>query len=189
MSELKDFAQWRVDVTGSKEEVYFSDTAAEVDIEKFHLTEKIKTLILNGWQGNGHRSRSEADEAVIVALLSKGATDDEIRGIFQSYPVGQKYREKGAAGDKYLAHSIARAKEYISSTESEAGGGSGDGAAQTDTTRVLPKINAGDLNLARVADAAWDVLVAANRPPFLFRYGAVIARIETAIRARLLSAS
>ena len=52
--------------------------------------------------------------AVITALLSSRTTEDEIRAVFQSYPIGEKYQEKGAAGDQYLAHSIGAATNFLS---------------------------------------------------------------------------
>jgi len=44
----------------------------------------------------------------------------------------------------------------------------------------LPRINAGDLDLPRASEAAWGALLAANEPPFIFRYGGLPARIEAA---------
>lgn len=43
----------------------------------------------------------------------------------------------------------------------------------------MPTIDAGDLDLARVTTLVWDALLAANSPPSLFRYGGLLARIET----------
>ena len=57
--------------------------------------------------------RSETDQRVITAMLGAGHTPDEVRSVFQRYPIGQKYREKGASGDHYLAHSIDKARAYL----------------------------------------------------------------------------
>jgi len=47
-----------------------------------------------------------------------------------------------------------------------------------DDTPTLPLIDAGDLNLSRVSQAALEALIAANAPPRLFHYGGMLARLE-----------
>ncbi len=42
----------------------------------------------------------------------------------------------------------------------------------------LPEIDAGDLDLPRVAAAAWEALQGKNEPPYLFRYGGLPARLK-----------
>src|SRR5262245_5242138 len=44
--------------------------------------------------------------------------------------------------------------------------------------KALPKTDAGDHNLVRVVEAAWQALKAANDPPFMFRYGDFLAQID-----------
>jgi hypothetical protein len=91
--------------------VHFSRKIRLVDLDKFKLTPRVLELIKSGWDGTPYKSRSEADQAVITALVRAQAKDDEIRAIFARYPIGEKYRE--GAGDKYLHHSIATAKRFI----------------------------------------------------------------------------
>jgi hypothetical protein len=81
-------------------------------IHRWHLTDKILGLIQNGAEMG---TRSESDQAVITALVSVGATDDQIRAIFDSYSIGTqgKYAQKGAHALRYLATSIARARQYV----------------------------------------------------------------------------
>lgn len=59
-------------------------------------------------------SRSENDQTVISALILAGATDDQIRAVFEHYPIGAqgKYADKGGNATRYLAHSIARARAW-----------------------------------------------------------------------------
>src|SRR5262249_21331143 len=111
---LTDFDPWKIEVrqTG-KRHINFTNSCSNVDIQKFNLSNKIMELITEGWCGKGYPSRSEADEAVIVALLTEGATYEEIRAVFKKYPIGEKYREKRASGDNYLMYSIASAEDYI----------------------------------------------------------------------------
>jgi len=95
---LSDFDRWKIDGQHhrSNRKVNFTDSIVDVDIYNFGLSTKIITLIKGDWRQYSYQSRSEADQAVVTALLAKGANDDEIRAIFQCYPVGQKYRAKGS---------------------------------------------------------------------------------------------
>ena len=112
---ISDFEQWKI-VTHHQHgntKVEFTESTVDVDIRKFGLSTKIIDLINGEWQRYGYKSRSEADQAVVTALIAKGATPDEVKAIFHSYPVGQKYREKGSAGNAYLKHCIQSAKNHI----------------------------------------------------------------------------
>ncbi|MEW6144128.1 MAG: hypothetical protein AB1598_03810 [Thermodesulfobacteriota bacterium] len=60
-----------------------------------------------------YRSRSEADEAIIASLLSKGYGEDEIVGVFEKYPTTGKYREKGNRKKQYLMKSIENARKFV----------------------------------------------------------------------------
>jgi hypothetical protein len=42
----------------------------------------------------------------------------------------------------------------------------------------LPEIDAGDLNLPRITRATWRAILSANIPPYLFRSGTVLSRLE-----------
>ena len=87
------------------------------NIEKLSVSDKIKSLILHGNNGS-YSSRSEADMAVILSLVSKGMNENEIKYIFQTYPIGVKYREHSAP-ENYLKHNIQKAKELSNLTEEE----------------------------------------------------------------------
>jgi putative DNA primase/helicase len=92
--------------------------ASADDIEKLPIPERIKKLILNGCDYGIYPSRSEADMAVILALVNKGISDQDIKSIFENYPIGSKYHEHPSP-DKYLTHSIQKAKELSHLTEDE----------------------------------------------------------------------
>ena len=87
------------------------------EIDKLPVTEKIKSLILHGNDGS-YQSRSEADMAVILSLINKGFSENEIKWIFQIYPIGEKYRQHSAPDD-YLKYNIQKAKEMSNLTEEE----------------------------------------------------------------------
>src|SRR5439155_5767142 len=52
--------------------------------------------------------QSFIDSAVYV-----GATFDDIRAIYASCPIGDKYREQRRSGDKYLSRSFERAQAWL----------------------------------------------------------------------------
>jgi len=112
--DLQDFEKWKIEIPKvAKKPVSFTDTLVEIDLQKLKLSPRIMELILNGWQGDPYKTRSEADQAVITSLVQKRISNDDIRAIFQRYAIGAKYREKKQLGDKYLANSISKAKAYL----------------------------------------------------------------------------
>lgn len=64
--------------------------------------------------GRGYASRSERDWAVVRALLTAGMSEDAIRYIFEKRTIGDKLREEG---DKYLDHTLERARESLGGIE------------------------------------------------------------------------
>lgn len=94
-----------------------SGTPWNRSIADLPVSERIKDLILHGNDGT-YISRSEADMAVITALVNKRVSKDVIREIFRKHPIGEKYREHNAP-DNYLDHNIAKAKEHSHLTEEE----------------------------------------------------------------------
>jgi hypothetical protein len=163
---ISDFEQWKIATQHqhSNTKVEFTESTIDVDIYKFGVSTKIINLIKGEWRRHGYESRSEADQAVVTALLAKSATYDEVRAIFQCYPVGEKYREKGSAGDAYLKHCIRSATNHIAATEPK--------------NSDLPQIDATCGDLPAMASKAWSALIKANDPPVLFEYAGKLIRIE-----------
>jgi putative DNA primase/helicase len=87
------------------------------EIDKLSVSDKIKSLILHGNDGS-YASRSEADMAVIISLVNKGLSENEIRCIYSIHAIGEKYRSHNAPDD-YLKHNIQKAKEMTNLTEEE----------------------------------------------------------------------
>lgn len=83
-----------------------------LDLSYWQLSKEIENLI-HSVPAVGNRS--EDDQRVITALVSRGASDYDITRIFQTYPIGTqgKYRAKGQHGDKYLSTSIANARRFV----------------------------------------------------------------------------
>jgi len=92
-----------------------------VNLDSFGLTSRVLELIKNNQRSDKYTSRSEVDQAVITALVKKGATNDQVRLIFQTYEIGQKYREKGPYRDRYLKHSINKAKAFLKAQHAKGG--------------------------------------------------------------------
>jgi len=116
---LSEPPQWVIDLAldgykGLQDMEVDLSNLEEVDLKKLKLSRKIRKLIEQGFtHQSGYVSRSEADQAVIVALLQAGATDGQIKYTFVTSPIGEKYREKRRSGDQYLSRSIAKAKAYL----------------------------------------------------------------------------
>ncbi len=72
------------------------------------LTDKIRTKIRTGSK-RGYTSRSERDWAIVVALVSAGASDGLIVQLFEHHKCGDKYSE--ANGRNYLERTTASARK------------------------------------------------------------------------------
>ncbi len=87
------------------------------NISSLPVSDKIKNLILHGNDGS-YASRSEADQAVITALVNKGLNERQIVTIFQNYPIGEKYREHSSP-EAYMKGNIEKAEEFSHLTDDE----------------------------------------------------------------------
>ncbi len=81
------------------------------DIARLPISERIQRMILTG-NGQEYQSRSEADQAVITALVQAGIEEEEILAIFKRYAIGDKYREHSNSR-LYLQHNIKSARKYL----------------------------------------------------------------------------
>jgi hypothetical protein len=106
-----------------------------VDVEKLQVSERVSRLILGDFTRGEYEaieitdpatgeivrypSRSEADEAIISALLGRGYGDKVIFGVFEKYPTTGKYKEKGGRKDQYIIKSIENAKRFIGERREE----------------------------------------------------------------------
>jgi len=129
--EFEDFKQF-IQLENPKEKIkstnkpteFIEGTPSPFDDEDMNIhilpvSDRIKDLIKTGNDGT-YPSRSEADQAVITALVHKGISDSDIKMIFQTNPggIGQKYSEHKSP-DEYLSHNISKAKEMSDLTAEE----------------------------------------------------------------------
>lgn len=75
------------------------------------VPKRIQHLILHGNDGS-YPSRSEADMAVLLALVRKEITETEIRKIFRTCGIGEKYTQHNSP-EQYLSHSISKARQML----------------------------------------------------------------------------
>jgi len=95
-----------------------------------------KRLILDGVEKG---QRSEAIGGVLSALVGAGSDPMLIKYIMDFFPIGEKYREKGAVRGRWLNDEIARAKGFVGS--GRANGGSraeGQGAERVHVEDCAP---------------------------------------------------
>ncbi|MCF7875605.1 hypothetical protein K9M06_00985 [Candidatus Bipolaricaulota bacterium] len=121
IDSLKEALDWREESEKLAESAktsspHLPESTESIELDSLEISQRMKQLIRQGREGKfkeSYPSRSECDQAVITSLLSSGYGEKVIKSVFESFPIGEKYREKGKHGDKYLAHSIKRARLYL----------------------------------------------------------------------------
>lgn len=98
--------------------VSFADDIPAPDVDHLRIKPEIAKLIQEPPEKGG---RSEADQSVITALVFAGATNEEIKAIFEYYPIGKqgKFAEKGSYAMQYLTKSIAHARGWVQARREE----------------------------------------------------------------------
>lgn len=95
-------------------EVLHLDPTTEYPLSQLTVLEALerKTIhkIVTG-DRRGYKSRSERDMAIVRALISAGANDELIHGIFQRCKCGDKFLEEGIKGHIYLDRTIQNARD------------------------------------------------------------------------------
>ncbi|MFW5720627.1 MAG: AAA family ATPase, partial [Candidatus Dojkabacteria bacterium] len=81
-----------------------------IDINKIKLPAEIKELI---HQGEEIGKRSESIMKVMISLVGNGFSYEKIYEMFEQFPIGEKMREKGAAGNRYLRREYETALKYV----------------------------------------------------------------------------
>lgn len=98
----------------SCKDVFFSDVDTEKpDLHSWPLRQSIRRLIMDGHKAGADRSKT--DWVVIAGLIRAGAGDDDIRAVYQHYPIGTagKYAEKRAHADTYLKLAIGKLRAEL----------------------------------------------------------------------------
>jgi hypothetical protein len=85
-------------------------------VDDLRIPPKLRRLVKDGYaDGCGYKSRSELDMAVCVAMLAADYGDDDVTAVFADpdNSIGDKYREKGDDGPRYLATTLNKARAYL----------------------------------------------------------------------------
>jgi RecA-family ATPase len=83
------------------------------NIDDLPVSDKVWAYIVEGAE-KGQADRSSMIHATIIELIDAQLTEAEIFQIFDENPIGDKYREKGAAKRKWLQDEINRALQKTS---------------------------------------------------------------------------
>jgi len=138
------------------------------DVDALPVSSRIKNLIKRGEQVG---LRSEAIISVLDALVGCGMSNADIFDVFNGFPIGDKYREKGSSKDRWLTKQIEAASAYVASNCKNPlrviTNADGD---------ALPTIIVNDRQMSDITDAAMMAFVAANEPPSFFVMGGRIVR-------------
>lgn len=87
-------------------------------VNDLKISDEKKHLILDGVEKG---QRSEAIGGVLSALVGADYDPILIKYIMDFFPIGEKYREKGAASLRWLKDEIARAKGFVGSGRANGG--------------------------------------------------------------------
>lgn len=80
------------------------------DIDSLPISPETKRLITDPPPVG---ARSEAIMSVLNALVWANLSDSDIFSIFETYAIGQKYREKGTSSQRWLQPQIDKARSYV----------------------------------------------------------------------------
>jgi hypothetical protein len=96
-----------------------------VDVDSLKIPYGTKKLIKEGEEPG---SRSEAVMSVVNSLVGARVSDSIIFSIFENYPIGEKYREKGASRERWLKKHVEKARGFTKV----------DDRVSTETSLVFP---------------------------------------------------
>ena len=87
-------------------------------VNDLKISDEKKRLILGGVEKG---QRSEAIGGVLSAMVGAGSDPALVKYIFDHFPIGDKYREKGAVRDRWLDDEISRAKGFVGAGRANGG--------------------------------------------------------------------
>jgi hypothetical protein len=82
-------------------------SAKTINLDSLNLSYPVKKLIL---EGEAKDKRSEAIMSVLNALVRADQSDAQIIAIFESYPIGEKYREAGHTRERWLLQQVNKVR-------------------------------------------------------------------------------
>jgi len=114
-NEIADAPQWLINLIRPTEARVKFGTDAPVDFNDLDISSITLSRITT--PPSDDTDRSSIDQMVVNALVSSGLSDEQIRYIYNTYPIGTagKYAEKEQHGDGYLALTVSKARAYVQS--------------------------------------------------------------------------
>ncbi|BBO76920.1 hypothetical protein DSCW_43370 [Desulfosarcina widdelii] len=125
------------------------------DIDRLPIKPETRSLIRNG---AAKGQRSEAIFTVLGGLIFSGLSDSEIFSLFESYPIGEKYRELGNGRERWLQPQIDKARGYFTDRAedpiSQKRGDKSESVSDEQLLKDFRKIDEPDKEQIRTAKAA-----------------------------------
>lgn len=81
-----------------------------INVDSLPINYGTKKLIK---EGEARGKRSEAIMSVVDSLVRAGVSEHYIFSVFENYPIGEKYREKGSSKERWLKSHIKKAKGFV----------------------------------------------------------------------------
>jgi len=106
----------KLDQDGKSQPIIVGDSSGTDLLDDMPITYPTKKLIREGEQKG---MRSEALMSVMNTLVNAGTSEEMIFKIFDTFPIGEKYREKGASKERWLNKHIEKAKKFTDKKEPE----------------------------------------------------------------------
>lgn len=93
-----------------KKELHGTQGSLDEIINSIYLSPTTRKFIDEGTEVG---KRSEAMMTVLCSLAAEGVDDDSIIGVFEKFPIGEKYREKGNNREKWLLPQLDKARKRV----------------------------------------------------------------------------
>jgi RecA-family ATPase len=121
------------------------NTIVSVDkdfLDQLPISEETKRLIEEAIPKG---DRSEAMMTVLIALVNANLIDEQIFEVFETYQIGEKYKEKGASKRKWLQKQIHKARDYVTNRAD----------VKQQLTKVPEVFTAEDLDKENIPEPDW----------------------------------
>jgi len=161
--------------------INWSDEASGIDIDSIPVSVGTRKLIR---EGEDQGRRSEAIMSVVNALVGNGIAEAEIFKIFDTCPIGEKYREKGSSKKRWLQNHIEKARKYVK-VEDDPESEESEGSEEDEEQSLIFPYEVMTGAAGRFADVYGSVL----ETPKEFLYMSYLTCLGTVLAKRLTLAS
>lgn len=135
---------------------------------------QVPGLIRHQLRGVAHSLRAVAFPPVELLVPGQVADINDLLAAWRRSEPDGGTKMLGEAGN-WILDALAEAPDLLARDN----GGAGPEPAEPEQgSEGRPALNAGDLDLARIAEGAWGALLKANEPPVVFRFGGFPSWVE-----------